>query len=120
ARQRASTAWATSPSRRTRSTTSATPRASSGSTHCACASLPAATDREAAAWSAGVALCFEPAHHDPVECLGVLDIGEMAGLGDLLVAPAGNQTGEPPVFGRRRARIVGAAHDKSRNAERRS
>jgi hypothetical protein len=68
--------------------------------------------------SAGLELGFEPAHHDPVERLGLLDIGEMAGVGDLLVAAAGNQPGETPVLARRCARILGAAQHQGRDAER--
>src|SRR5208282_321642 len=118
ARRRASIASATSLSRKTRSTTSATPRASSGSTHCACASPPGATDGEAAASLVRAALRLEPTHHDPVERLGMLDIGEMAGVGDLLVAAARNQPGEAPVLARRCAGILGAAHNQGRDAQR--
>ena len=60
--------------------------------------------------SAGLSLRLQPAQHDPVECFGVFDIGEMAGVRDLFVAAAWNQPGEPPVLARRSARIVGAAH----------
>jgi len=63
------------------------------------------------------ALRFEPIHHDPVECFGMLDIGEVPGVGDFLVATAGDQPGEAPVLARRRARIVGAAYHQGRHAK---
>src|SRR5690242_4274420 len=56
------------------------------------------------------ALLGKPAHHDVVEDLGMLDIGEVAGVGDLLVATAGDELGDPLVAGGRRAGIVIAAH----------
>jgi hypothetical protein len=57
------------------------------------------------------AMGVEPAHHQPVEDLGEFDIGEMPGLGDLLIARAGNELGDAAVAGRRRALVVAAADD---------
>src|SRR5436309_11270151 len=118
-RQRASTASAMSPSKRTRSTTSATPKASSASTRCGCVSPRGGETREATPSLAQVALRFEPAHHDPVESVGMLDIGEMAGVGDFLVAAAGNEPTETLVLAWRRAGILGTADHEGRNAQRR-
>jgi hypothetical protein len=44
--------------------------------------------------SARMALCVEPALYDAVERLEPLDIREMAGLADLLIAGARSETGE--------------------------
>src|SRR5439155_12971201 len=61
-RRTASTAWPMSPSRKTRSTTSATPTASSGSTHCACASPRDGIAVSTRAYSCGVL----HAHNQPL------------------------------------------------------
>src|SRR4029453_11129519 len=56
-------------------------------------------------------LCLEPAEEDAVEGVGAFDVGEMARLGDLLVATAGDELGDPLVAGGRRALVIGAADD---------
>ena len=62
---------------------------------------------------------LEPAQHDAVEGVGMLDIGEMPGVGDLLVAAAGDELGDALVAGGRRALIIGAADHQRRHLERR-
>src|SRR5581483_9012244 len=60
----------------------------------------------------------EPAHHNSVEHVGMLDIGEMPGVGDLLVASAGDELGDALVAGGWRAGIVAAAHHQGRYLDR--
>src|SRR5258708_5482826 len=56
----------------------------------------------------------QPVQHDPVEGLRPFHIGEVAGVGNLLVARAGHQAGEALVLGGRRAGIGGAADYQGR------
>jgi hypothetical protein len=52
------------------------------------------------ALSARMALCVQPTHHHPVERLTPLDIRQVAGVGDFLVAAAPNETRETAVLAR--------------------
>ena len=62
-----------------------------------------------AALSARMSLCVEPTHHDAVEGLGTLDIREVAGVDDFLIAAARNETRETAVFAPWRVGILGTA-----------
>src|SRR6185437_15712869 len=63
------------------------------------------------------ALRAEPVHHDAIEDRRLLDIRQMTGGGDLLVARAGDERGDPFVRGGRCAQIVGTADDQRRDLE---
>jgi hypothetical protein len=60
---------------------------------------------------------LEPAHHDPVEFVRALDIGEMPAFGHLLVARSRHEGGEAAVLARRRALILGAAENERRHPD---
>src|ERR1700736_4706440 len=64
------------------------------------------------------AMRVEPSHHDAVEGLWMLDIGEMPGVRDLLVAAAGDELGDALVAGGRRPLVIGAADDQGRDLHR--
>src|SRR5262245_53881489 len=60
---------------------------------------------------------LEPVEEDAIEGIGALDIGEVARVGDLLVAAAGDELGNALVAGRWRSLVVGAADDERRHLQ---
>src|SRR5262245_12237659 len=59
----------------------------------------------------------EPLQHDAVEYLVTLDVGKMPGVGDLLVAAAGDELCQAPIACRRRSLVVGTAHHQRRHLQ---